>query len=141
MYKRNKIISIIACVALSAAFLCSCKDNSENTPDANITNSITSDSVQDADSEKGLGDDSTSEQMKNETVEYIDVTVSESKYLYENKTIDLEELKKVITETKVKQVKITDENASQKAYSELKAFLDENDIECFDGDDSSKDSQ
>ena len=139
MYKRNKIISIIACVALSAAFLCSCKENSENTPDANTTNSIASDSVQETDS--GLGDDFTSEQMKNETVEYIDVTVSESKYLYENKTTELEELKKVITEKKVKQVRITDENASQKAYSELKAFLDENGIECFDGDDSSKDSQ
>ena len=140
MFNRNRIISIIACVALSAAVLCSCKENSENTTDANTTNSIASDSVQDADSEKGLGDDSTSEQMKNETVEYIEITVSESKYLYENKTTELEELKKVITDKKVKQVRITDENASQKAYSELKAFLDENGIECFDGDDSNKDS-
>lgn len=128
--KRRIASVIILCITISSVYAfssCNSDDSKENsTTKASISSTVTS-----SDSEDGLGDDSTSEQMLNETVEYIDITVSESNYIYENKTIDLDELKMIILESDVSQIRLTDDNASQKTYKELTVFLDENSIEYF----------
>ncbi|EXM40468.1 hypothetical protein RASY3_00870 [Ruminococcus albus SY3] len=94
--------------------------------------SVKSSSVESiSDSEEGPGDDSTTEQKKNEETEYIEVTVSSTEYIYENKTITFEDLKDEILNTTISQVKITDDDASQKAYRQLTDFLDDNSIEYF----------
>ena len=128
--KRRIASMIILCIAISSVYVfSSCNsDDSKEKPNAKASVSST---VTSSDSEDGLGDDSTSEQMLNETVEYIDITVSESNYIYENKTIDFDELKMIILESDVSQIRLTDDNASQKTYKELTVFLDENSIEYF----------
>ncbi|WP_294484033.1 hypothetical protein [uncultured Ruminococcus sp.] len=68
---------------------------------------------------------------KNEETEYIEVTVSSTEYIYENKTITFEDLKDEILNTTISQVKITDDDVSQKAYRQLTDFLDDNSIEYF----------
>ena len=94
--------------------------------------SVKSSSVESiSDSEEGPGDDSTTEQKKNEETEYIEVTVSSTEYIYENKTITFEDLKDEILNTTISQVKITDDDVSQKAYRQLTDFLDDNSIEYF----------
>ncbi|MBD5080435.1 MAG: hypothetical protein HDT44_01565 [Ruminococcaceae bacterium] len=57
---------------------------------------------------------------------YIDVTVSEDKYFYDNKEISLEDFLKVLEGIDANTaVKITDENATLKAFEELtKALLE-----------------
>ena len=128
--KRRIASVIILCITISSAYVfssCGSDDSKENpTSKASVSSTVTS-----SDSEDGLGDDSTSEQMRNETVEYMDITVSESNYIYENKTIDFDELKMIILESDVSQIRLTDDNASQKTYKELTDFLDENSIEYF----------
>lgn len=105
------------------AIFCSCK-----TDDSSENNSVSAATSTPDDSKEGLGDDSTSDQNKNDSVEYIEVTVSENKYLYDNKTISLDDLKKELKEKSISQVRITDENASQKAFSELTDYLEKNDV-------------
>ena len=105
------------------AIFCSCK-----TDDSSENNSVSAPTSTPDDSKEGLGDDSTSDQNKNDSVEYIEVTVSENKYLYDNKTISLDDLKKELKEKSISQVRITDENASQKAFSELTDYLEKNDV-------------
>lgn len=128
--KRRIASVIILCITISSVYAfssCNSDDSKENsTTKASVSSTVTS-----SDSEDGLGDDSTSEQMLNETVEYIDITVSESNYIYENKTIDFDELKMIILESDVSQIRLTDDNASQKTYKKLTVFLDENSIEYF----------
>lgn len=128
--KRRIASMIILCIAISSVYVfSSCNSDASKekpTDKASVSSTVTS-----SDSEDGLGDDSTSEQMLNETVEYIDITVSESNYIYENKTIDFDELKMIILESDVSQIRLTDDNASQKTYKELTVFLDENSIEYF----------
>lgn len=128
--KRRIASVIILCITISSVYAfssCNSDDSKENsTTKASVSSTVTS-----SDSEDGLGDDSTSEQMLNETVEYIDITVSESNYIYENKTIDFDELKMIILESDESQIRLTDDNASQKTYKELTVFLDENSIEYF----------
>lgn len=64
-----------------------------------------------------------------EEIEYIDITVSGSKYIYQNKEIGLDSLVDEIASLDIdKPVKITDDNASQKAYSSIKKALDEKGI-------------
>lgn len=60
---------------------------------------------------------------------YIEVTVSEDKYFYENHEISFDDLIKVFDELdKNTAVKINDENASLKAYESLTKALEEREI-------------
>ena len=126
MLNRYRTIVLLVVLVFSMAIFCSCK-----TDDSSENNSVSAATSTPDDSKEGLGDDSTSDQNKNDSVEYIEVTVSENKYLYDNKTISLDDLKTVLKDKKVSQVQITDENASQKAFSELTDYLDKNDISHF----------
>lgn len=123
MLNRYRTIVLLVVLVFSMAIFCSCK-----TDDSSENNSVSAATSTPDDSKEGLGDDSTSDQNKNDSVEYIEVTVSENKYLYDNKTISLDDLKKELKEKSISQVRITDENASQKAFSELTDYLEKNDV-------------
>lgn len=61
---------------------------------------------------------------------YLDITISENDYIYQNQKLSLDE---ILTELEkindIPPIKITDDNASQKAYSKLTTALDEKDME------------
>lgn len=125
MKKKLLFLLAIELIISSAIIFSSCDSDEES-------ESVKSSSVESiSDSEEGPGDDSTTEQKKNEETEYIEVTVSSTEYIYENKTISFEDLKDEILNTTISQVKITDDDASQKAYRQLTDFLDDNSIEYF----------
>ena len=64
-----------------------------------------------------------------EELEYINVTVSGNKYIYDNKKVTLDELVDSIKSLdRNLPVKIADEGSSLKAYKELKSKLSENNI-------------
>ena len=61
--------------------------------------------------------------------DYIEVTVSEDKYFYENHEISFDDLIKVLDELdKNTAVKISDDNATLKAYESLTKALEEREI-------------
>ena len=60
-------------------------------------------------------------------VQYIEVTVSGSNYIYQNSTLTLDELMEQIQGTDLT-VKLTDDKASKKAYDDILQALDEKNI-------------
>ena len=67
--------------------------------------------------------------------DYIEVTVSEDKYFYENHEISFDDLLKVFDELDENTaVKISDENATLKAYENLTAALEEREILIIEAD-------
>lgn len=64
-----------------------------------------------------------------EEMEYINVTVSENEYLYGNSKVKLDDLMdKLKTDAADTKVKVTDENASKRAYKDLISALEDNRI-------------
>lgn len=64
-----------------------------------------------------------------EELDYLEVTVSENEYLYQNSKYELEELiDKLIIDAENVKVKITDDNASKRAYNNLISALEEKNI-------------
>ena len=64
-----------------------------------------------------------------EEVDFLNVTVSENEYLYQNSRLSLEELmEKLAADAVNTKVKITDENASKRAYNNLIDALEEKNI-------------
>ena len=64
-----------------------------------------------------------------EELDFLNVTVSENEYLYQNSRFQLDELiDKLVTDAADTKVKITDENASKRAYENLINALEENNI-------------
>lgn len=63
-----------------------------------------------------------------EEVQYIEITVSDSNYIYQNSTMTLDELMNEIKD-KGLTVKLTDDKASKKAYDDILQALDENNIQ------------
>lgn len=64
-----------------------------------------------------------------EELDYLEVTVSENEYLYQNSKFELEELiNKLTTDAENIKVKITDDNASKRAYNNLISALEEKNI-------------
>ncbi|MBE6873409.1 MAG: hypothetical protein E7493_05825 [Ruminococcus albus] len=80
-------------------------------------------------SDTGNGDDSTDSMNENAKAEMIEVTVSEDKYIFEDKVMDIDELKGIIEGKEGAVVKITDENSTLNAYKDLTAYLEERGIE------------
>lgn len=80
-------------------------------------------------SDTGNGDDSTASMNENAKAEMIEVTVSEDKYIFEDKVMDIDELKGIIEGKEGAVVKITDENSTLNAYKDLTAYLEERGIE------------
>lgn len=70
-----------------------------------------------------------------EELNFLNVTVSENEYLYQNSKLPLDELmnKLVIDATDTK-VKVTDENASKRAYKNLIAALEDKNIHYINAD-------
>ena len=61
-----------------------------------------------------------------EELDFLNVTVSENEYLYQNSRFQLDELMdKLVTDAADTKVKITDENASKRAYENLINALEE----------------
>ena len=60
-------------------------------------------------------------------VQYIEVTVSDGSYIYQNSTLTLDELMEQIQGTDLT-VKLTDDKASKKAYDDILQALDEKNI-------------
>ena len=64
-----------------------------------------------------------------EELDFLNVTVSENEYLYQNSRLQLDELMdKLVTDAADTKVKITDENASKRAYENLINALEEKNI-------------
>lgn len=64
-----------------------------------------------------------------EEVDFLNVTVSENEYLYQNSRLQLDELMdKLVVDAVNTKVKITDENASKRAYNNLIDALEEKNI-------------
>lgn len=64
-----------------------------------------------------------------EELDFLNVTVSENEYLYQNSRLQLDELMdKLVTDAAGAEVKITDENASKRAYENLINALEEKNI-------------
>lgn len=65
---------------------------------------------------------------------FLDVTVSENEYLYQNSRLQLDELiDRLLTDAADTKVKITDENASKRAYESLISALKNNKIHYIEG--------
>ena len=69
-------------------------------------------------------------EMSTHEIEYINITVDENNYLYDNKKYDLSQIDELISVIKGSEekltIRITDENASFKAYELLTETLKEN---------------
>lgn len=64
-----------------------------------------------------------------EELNFLNVTVSENEYLYQNSRLQLDELMdKLVIDAVDTKVKITDENASKRAYNNLISALEEKNI-------------
>lgn len=74
----------------------------------------------------------TSETITTQEILYVEVTVSENKYIFNNITYEMEELDSLISEINASPkkftVRITDEYASDKAYEKLKSALNNENI-------------
>lgn len=72
--------------------------------------------------------DKDSEATTADNVDYLELTVSESSYIYRNSEYTLDDLVKELLTVKDIKVKIRDDNASKSAYDSLTEALDENKI-------------
>lgn len=64
-----------------------------------------------------------------EELDFLNVTVSENDYLYQNSRLQLDELmSKLVTDAADTKVKVTDENASKRAYENLIVALEDKNI-------------
>lgn len=64
-----------------------------------------------------------------EELDFLNVTVSENEYLYQNSKLQLDELmNRLVKDAADTKVKVTDENASKRAYNNLINALEDNNI-------------
>ncbi len=64
-----------------------------------------------------------------EELDFLNVTVSENEYLYQNRRLQLDELMdKLVVDAADTRVKVTDENASKRAYKNLISALEDKNI-------------
>lgn len=74
----------------------------------------------------------TSETITTQEILYVEVTVSENKYIFNSHTYEIEALDSLISDIKASSpkftVRITDEYASDKAYEKLKSALNNENI-------------
>lgn len=64
-----------------------------------------------------------------EELDFLNVTVSENEYLYQNSKLQLDELmNKLVIDAADTKVKVTDENASKRAYKNLITALEDKNI-------------
>lgn len=74
----------------------------------------------------------TTEIVTTQNIEYIEITVHENSYLYNNILYEVTELDNLLKDISMIDskfsVRITDDNASSKAYSELLSLLEDNNI-------------
>lgn len=77
-------------------------------------------------------------------IEYINITVDENSYLYNNKKYDVSQIDELISTIKSNEekltIRITDENASLKAYDLLTDTLKENDYRYIEVSENEKNS-
>lgn len=106
--------------------------SSSNSQVTNEQNSSTLENSEISDctpSEEMIEDVSSTEGGNPDTAKYIEVTVSEDKYFYDNHEISFDELVEVLDGLDENtSVKISDENATLKAYENLTKTLDEREI-------------
>lgn len=69
----------------------------------------------------------TTTQPETEEVQFIEITVSNDSYIYQNSSLTLDELIEKIKDTDMT-VKLTDDKASKKAYEDLLTALSDNNI-------------
>ncbi|WP_432650607.1 hypothetical protein [Huintestinicola sp.] len=74
--------------------------------------------------------ESTTIEVTTKEIEYVEVTVHETTYLYNNKVYEIDEINSLIDNIKNSEgrinVRITDDNAASKAYSQLISELEDN---------------
>lgn len=69
----------------------------------------------------------TTTELETQKAQYIEVTVSNDSYIYQNSTLTLDELMEQIKDTDLT-VKLTDDKASKKAYEDLLTALSDGNI-------------
>ncbi len=70
-----------------------------------------------------------------EELDFLNVTVSENEYLYQNSKLQLDELmNRLVTDAADTKVKVTDENASKRAYKNLINALEDKNIRYIQAD-------
>lgn len=73
--------------------------------------------------------ESSASELVVEELDFLNVTVSENDYLYQNSRLQLDELmNKLVTDAVDTKVKVTDENASKRAYKNLINALEDEHI-------------
>lgn len=142
MIKMKKKIALAALILGVSFLFTACSDPKENL-NSNPNNSSNSQTVSEQNSstpENSETSDSTpSSEMTGsassaaggnpDTAVYIEITVSENKYFYENHEISFDELVEVLDDLDENtSVKVSDENAALKAYERLTNALEERKI-------------
>ena len=78
-------------------------------------------------------------ELSTEEIVYLEITISENTYVYQNRQMSLDDLVETLKNNNSGlTVKITDQNASHKAYTDLIKALDDNDIAYIEGESNLK---
>lgn len=127
----KKKIALAALILGASLTLAACTDP-DDTAKNNSSNSKVTDEQNTGstlDNSEITDSNSSAEGGNSDTAKYIEVTVSENKYFYENHEISFDELVEVLDGLDENtSVKISDENAALKAYENLTKTLDEREI-------------
>lgn len=106
-------------------------DNGKGDGDASST-SVVEEVSEASEADTTAAESEAEAEPETEEVQYIEVTVSDSSYIYQNSTMTLDELMNEIKD-KGLTVKLTDDKASKKAYDDILQALDENNIQHIEG--------
>lgn len=126
MNKKIALAAIILSASLALTACTSARDPQDNSLNSQVTNEETTSSTSDS---KTTDSNSSATGGNLDMANYIEVTVSEDKYFYENHEISYDELIKVFDELGGNTaVMISDENATLNAYESLTKALEEREI-------------
>lgn len=127
----KKKIALAALILGASLTLVACTDPNDNTKNNSSSSQVTDEQNTSStlDNSEITDSNSSTEGGNPDTAKYIEVTVSEDKYFYENHEISYDDLVKVFDELDENtSVKISDENATLKAYESLTKALEEREI-------------
>ena len=127
----KKKIALAALILGASLTLAACTDPDDTTKNNSSNSQVTDEQNTSStlDNSEITDSNSSAEGGNPDTAKYIEVTVSEDKYFYENHEISYDDLIKVFDELDENTaVKISDENATLKAYESLTKALEEREI-------------
>lgn len=139
MKKKIALAALILGASLTLTACGNSKENPNSTPNNSSNFQVTNEENSSTTENSDISDSTSSNEMMSstssaeggnpDTAKYIEVTVSENKYFYENHEISFDELVEVLDcLDENTSVKISDENAALKTYENLTKTLDEREI-------------